>query len=329
MMTDMRYVLITPARNEQRHLETTIRCVVSQTRLPIKWIIVNDGSTDLTADIIDRYAVQCPWIEKLDMPQHRDRSFAAKARCFNAAYDRIQQLDFEVIGNLDADVQFESDYCEFLLAQFQSDPSLGVAGTPFVEENYDSGRDSFEGAVHVPGGCQLFRRQCLVEVGGYIPNRAGGVDWIAVTTARMKGWNTRSFNEKRFIHNRPLGTAERSAFAGQFSYGEKDYYLGNHPLWEAVRIGYRTVRRPYLVGGLALLLGYAWAAMRRYERPVSRDLMRFHRGEQMRKLSAIARSLSRLERVNAYSLTTAPGTRETTRLEYQRELSHSSSDELR
>src|SRR4030095_13130382 len=101
------------------------------------------------------------------------------------------------------------------------EPVLGVARTPFTEDDgYDTARDSFEGENHVAGGCQLFRRKCFEDIGGYVPNRAGCIDWIAVTTARMRGWKTRSFPEKRFRHYRRLGTAERGVVAALFSYGE-------------------------------------------------------------------------------------------------------------
>ena len=135
---------------------------------------------------------------------------------FNAGLERVQSLQFDVIGNLDADLSFEPDYLEFLMRKFSEDPKLGVAGTPFIEDGYDSARDSFEGENHVAGGCQIFRRQCFQEIGGYIPNRAGGIDWIAVTTARMKGWKTRFFPEKRFHHYRTLGTAGRSSLRRPF-----------------------------------------------------------------------------------------------------------------
>ncbi len=304
----MRYILITPARNEEEHIERTIRCVVAQTLRPLRWIIVNDGSTDGTADIIDRYAKEHEWLERSDMPAHRDRSFAAKAHCFNAAFERVKDLEYDVIGNLDADLSFDEDYLEFLMSKFAEDPTLGVAGTPFVEEDgYDSAQDSFEGAIHVAGGCQLFRRECFEEVGGYVPNKAGGVDWIAVTTARMKGWKTRSFDEKRFVHYRSLGTAERGQLAALFSYGEKDYYLGNHPLWEFFRFSYRAVRPPYLLGSAALAGGYAWALVRRINRPVSPELMRFHRREEMRKLKRILASVVRLKRPDNFALMTGEG----------------------
>lgn len=116
----------------------------------------------------------------------------------------------------------------------------------------------------------------------------------------MKGWRTRSFREKWFFHHRSLGTAERSPLASAFSYGEKDYYLGGHPLWELCRVGYRMGKPPYLIDGLAVGLGYASAALRRIDRPVSGELMRFHRREQMRKLAAILRSLLTLKRIDSF-----------------------------
>jgi biofilm PGA synthesis N-glycosyltransferase PgaC len=157
----MRYVLITPARNEEAIIERAIQSMVTQTVLPEKWVIVNDGSSDSTAAIVDRYARTHAWIERLDMPAHRDRSFAAKAHCFNHAYQRVRDLEFDVVGNLDADLSFEPDYLKFLLDKFAQMPNLGVAGTVFREDGYDTRRDSFEGVNHVAGGCQLFRRRCF------------------------------------------------------------------------------------------------------------------------------------------------------------------------
>ena len=295
------FVLITAARNEEEHLERTILSIVSQTVQPVRWIIVNDGSADATPAIIDRYASSYPWITRLDMPQHRDRSFAAKANCFNAACRSIEGLPYEVIGNIDADITFEPDYLEFLLKKFAEIPDLGVAGTPLLAAGgYDTAKDSFEGENYVAGPCQLFRRSCLEEVGGYVPNKAGGVDWIAVTTARMKGWTTRSFGEKRYFHHRNFGTAERGPLAALYSYGEKDYYLGGSPLWEVCRIAYRIAKPPVFFGGVALGIGFLFASIRRIPRAVSPELMRFHRQEQMQKLGSIVKTMARLKKVDTF-----------------------------
>jgi glycosyltransferase involved in cell wall biosynthesis len=301
----MRYVLLTSARNEGKFIERTIRSVVTQTRLPERWVIVDDGSTDATAAIVESYLERYPWIELLRRPNRTERSFAGKAYAVNDALERVTPLQFEVVGNLDADVSFQPDYMAFVLEKFAMDPELGVAGTPFTEEGYDSTKDSFEGENYVAGPCQLFRYSCFRQIGGYVPNRAGGVDWIAVMTARMQRWKVRSFPEKRFHHHRPMGTAENGKLSALFAYGQKDYYLGGSPVWQLFRVAYRVTKKPYVTGGFALLFGYCWAALRRMERPVSPELMRFHRREQMKKLKALFRSFLRLKRADNFSLTTA------------------------
>jgi hypothetical protein len=139
-----------------------------------------------------------------------------------------------------------------------------------------------------------------------VANHAGGVDWIAVMTARMKGWTVTAFPEKRFHHHRPMGTAERGRVKAMFSYGQKDYYLGGSPVWQLVRSGYQTTKQPMVLGGLALLAGYCWATMSRMPRAVSPDLMRFHRAEQMRKLRAVLGSVARFKKVDAFRVETQP-----------------------
>ena len=295
------YVLVTPARNEEAFIAKTIESMIHQTHLPLKWVIVDDGSTDQTALIVRRYLSEYRWIELVQLPRRRDRNFAGKVGAFNAGFDRVKDTPFEVIGNLDADISFEPDHFEFLAERFADDPTLGVAGTFFREEGFNSESDTFAGRKHVSGQCQLFRRKCWEEIGGYIPHRAGGIDWIAVTTARMRGWRTESFREKWFFHHRHLGTAERGVLASSFSYGEKDYYLGGHPIWELFRVAYRVTKRPYLIDGLALGLGYCWAFLRRTPRPVSRELMTFHRKEQMDKLKVLWGCLIRFKRLGNFT----------------------------
>lgn len=297
------YVLITPSRNEEAFIEKTIESVIQQTVLPLKWVIVNDGSTDSTGAIAERYAAQHDWIEVANRPVRKERNFAAKVNAFNAGRERLKELKYDIIANLDSDVVLDRDHFEFLLKKFRDDSSLGVAGTIFSEEGgYSSGTDSFEGQNHVSGQCQVFRGECFDEIGGYFANKAGGIDWIAVATARMKGWKTRSFKEKSFFHNRHLGTAERGVLAASFSYGQKDYFLGGHPLWELFRVLYRMTKRPYVVDGLALAFGYGSAALRRLKRPVSKELMAFHRREQMSRLKTILKLLLTFKPIDKFTL---------------------------
>ncbi len=277
------YVLITPARNEAAFIEQTVKSVVGQTVRPARWVIVSDGSTDGTDDIVKRYAADNKWIELVRMPERRERHFAGKVHAFNAGYAKVNDLEYDIIGNLDADLSFGEDHFAFLLSKFAENPRLGVAGLPFKEgsHGYDYRFTSIE---HVSGHCQLFRRECYEAIGGYVPVEGGGIDLIAVLTARMRGWETRTFTEKYCLHHRNMGTAKENAFKARFRDGQKDYTLGAHPLWEICRTVYQATRKPYLIGGCMLLGGYVWCMLRGVERPLSSELMRFRRKEQMHRL---------------------------------------------
>ena len=286
--SQLTYVLVTPARNERDLIEGTIRSVIAQTHLPSKWVIVSDGSTDGTDEIVGSYAKEHAWIELLRMPEHRDRSFAAKAVCFNTGFDRLKSMSFDLIGNLDADITFAPDYYEFLVGRFAEMPELGVAGTPFIEDasrpQSHTYANRFADLQHVSGACQMFRRQCLEELGGYTPIKGGGIDWVAVTTARMKGWQTRTFLEKTCFHHRKMGTASRNPLMARFQHGQEDYYVGHHPLWQLLRGTFQMKSKPLVLGGLFLILGYFWAMVRRVRMPVSPELVSFRRAEQMARL---------------------------------------------
>jgi glycosyltransferase involved in cell wall biosynthesis len=283
----VKYVLITPAHNEAAFIEKTLESVTAQTALPERWVIVDDGSTDGTAEIVESYAQRQRWIQLLRRQQRRDRNFAGKAHAFNAGFERVRGLPFDIVGNLDADISFEPDYFEFLLGKFSEFPQLGVAGTAMREANYDAVKDSFYNDNDVFGACQLFRRTCFEQVGGYTPIKWGGIDWVAVRTARLKGWQTRSFCDKLFYHHRPMGATEANTWKARFDYGRKDYFLGNHPFWQVFRVSFQMMKRPYVVGGLLLLSGYFYSFASRMQRPVAPELLRFHRREQLDRLKQL------------------------------------------
>jgi glycosyltransferase involved in cell wall biosynthesis len=180
-------VLVTPARNEVEHIGATVVSVLAQTLRPLRWVIVSDGSTDGTDELVRRLAAGHDWIRLLRMPERRERHFAGKVHAFNAGLAALADLDYELIASLDADITLGPDHFVYLLQRFAEDPRLGVAGTPFCEDgrHYDY---RFTNIEHVSGACQVFRRACFEQIGGYQPVRGGGIDWIAVTTARMRGW---------------------------------------------------------------------------------------------------------------------------------------------
>jgi biofilm PGA synthesis N-glycosyltransferase PgaC len=277
------YALITPARNEEAFIELTIQSVVAQTLRPTRWVIVSDGSTDRTDEIVTKYAQEHEWIELVRMPQRAERHFGGKVMCFNAGLKRLAHLEHQVIGNLDGDLSFECDLFQYLIKKLEDNPRLGVVGAPFVEgkKTYDFRYSSVE---HVSGACQLFRRECFEAIGGYTPMKGGGIDVVAVLTARMKGWQTRTFPENVCVHHRGMGTASQGAIAARVKLGQKDYMLGRHFLWQFFRSIYQMSRRPFVIGGLALAWGYVFAFLRKNERPVPKELVEFQRLEQMKRL---------------------------------------------
>ncbi len=288
--TPRSYVIITPARNEAAFIEETLKSMVSQTVPPLKYVVVSDGSTDGTDEIVQKYAAQCSWLELVRMPERQERHFAGKVHAFNEGYARVKHLPYDLIGSLDADISFDAEYFSFLLGKFAANPRLGLAGTPHTENNrmYDYRFASLE---HVSGACQLFRRECFEAIGGYLPLKAGGVDLCAVLSARLRGWQTRTFPEKLCMHHRKMGSADKSGLAVILHDGKKDYLLGAHPLWEFFRAAYRMRKPPYIIGGACLFFGFFWPMLLRRERTAPKEIVEFRHREQRARLGVVLRRL--------------------------------------
>jgi len=283
MTSLLKYVIVTPARNEGDHIGLTLASVVKQTILPIKWVIVSDGSTDNTDEIVQKYAAEYQWIELVRMPERRERHFAGKVMAFNAGWDRVKSCEHDVICSLDADVSFEPEYFEYLLARLAENPKLGLVGTPFTEGQgtYDF---RFSSVEHVSGACQVFRRECFNAIGGYTPIKGGGIDLVAVVSARMRGWETRTFTDKLCFHHKKMNSAMNKGLRLPFRWGQSDYRLGSHPAWQFFRCVYQMSNQPYIVGGLVCMSGYFYSLMTRQPRAVSSEFAKFRGREQMLRL---------------------------------------------
>jgi biofilm PGA synthesis N-glycosyltransferase PgaC len=188
------------------------------------------------------------------------------------------------IASLDADISFDERYFDFLLGKLADNAALGLVGTPFKDGDRPVYDYRFVNIEHVSGACQLFRRECFEQIGGYRPLKGGAIDYIAVISSRMKGWKTRTFTEKICFHHREMGTAQHGQLRARFRMGQKDYAVGYHPLWEVFRTVYQMTKRPWILGGAALGIGYLWSAIRQVDRPVSPEMVEFQRREQMERL---------------------------------------------
>ena len=287
-LNKLKYVLITPARNEEEFIEKTIQSVVRQTVLPLKWFIVIDGSPDKTDTIIKHYLKENQWIELIKIPEsnRKQRDFASKVYAFNAGQEKARKLDYDIIGNLDADISFDADYFEYLLEKFYKNDRLGVGGTPFKEGKvqYDF---RFASTNHVSGACQLFRRECFEDIGGYTPLKRGGIDLLAVMTARMMGWYTQTYSGKICFHNKVKKKKKKHAWKDYWKSGYHDYLMGSHFVFQLFRSLYHMTNHPYVLRGSALILGYIWALVTMPKKYVSRELKQFRQKEQLNRIQSM------------------------------------------
>lgn len=281
------YVLITPAHNEAALIEHTAESVIAQTIRPLKWVVVNDASTDQTRQVVERYTHEHSFIELVNVERAAGRHFGNKVRAFNEGYARVKGLEYDFIGNLDADISCEPVYFENILKQFQLDTKLGLAGG-MVHTSINGQFVSQKVALDsVAGAVQLFRRECFDQIGGYRPMPLGGIDAAAEIAARMYGWKTRTFAAFPVREHRMTGSASSKPLIFRIKEGMRMHSLGYSPLFFCVRCMRRLAERPLVVGSFAALYGYWTSLLFRKPRAVSPEIVRFLRKEQRQKLKRL------------------------------------------
>ena len=276
------YVVITPVRDEEKHIQSTIESMVRQTVLPDEWVIVDDGSKDGTGKTIEEYAKRYPWIT----PVHRaDRGFRKSGGgvvdAFNDGYRALACRESEFIVKFDGDLIFEVDYFERCFEEFSRDPTLGVGGGTICY--VIDGKKRFEEtpAFHVRGATKIYRRNCWDSIGGLLP--APGWDTMDEVKANSLGWSTRSFPHLHLVHQRDTGAAD-GLWPTLVKYGRANYICGYHPLFMIAKAGVRLVKRPYLIGSLGLMYGFISGYLRRAPRFNDPAAITYLRHQQMCRL---------------------------------------------
>jgi poly-beta-1,6-N-acetyl-D-glucosamine synthase len=285
------YVLVTAAYNEGKLIENTIRSIISQTHPPARWVIVSDGSTDATDEIVQRYAAEHPFLQLARITEDHPRNFAAQADAINHGLARIGQTEYGFIGNMDADITLEPDYFARLLQKFEKDPSLGLGGGAIFEPCADGQfrERPTNSTASVAHACQLFRRECFEAIGGgYRSLPYGGPDTHAAVVARMKGWQVESFADLKVFHHRPTGTAG-GALPGFFRQGKMDYSLGTLPLFEFLKLLRRVRMKPYVIGSMVRLAGFLDSYWRGEKRAVPDDFVAYFQDEQRQRMKNFVR----------------------------------------
>ena len=285
------YVLVTAAYNEEKLIEQTIRSIVAQTVRPARWVIVSDGSTDRTDEIVKSYALSDDFIGLCRITEDHPRNFAAQVYAINRGLSQLRDVDYGYLGNFDADITIGPEYFASLLEKFRLDPSLGLAGGAVCERCRDGEFKprSMNSETSVAHACQLFRRECFEAIGGaYLPLRYGGPDTYAEASARMRHWQVKSFSELKVFHHRPTNSAD-GVIRGWFRQGKMDHSLGALPAFELLKLLRRVRAKPYVIGSIARLAGFIDSYLRREKRQVPSDFVAYLRREQKQRLIDVLR----------------------------------------
>ncbi len=285
-MKQGKYVVISPVRNEAKYLQRTIDTVVAQTTKPAKWIIVDDGSTDETPDIIARAAGAHDWIHLHRRPDRGGRKVGAGV--VDAFYDGLSLVnldDYEYLCKLDGDLELPSGYFEEMIKLCRAEPRLGtVSGKVYIRTA--DGREVSEriGDDVSVGALKFYRVACFREIGGF--QRVSSWDGIDCHLCRMKGWLAFSVDatETRVIHLRQMGSSQKGIWTGRKRWGWGKYYMGSHPLFVLAVAFYRMFEMPWVVGGLGIAVGYMEAMLRHEKRFDNDEYRKFLRRYEFRCL---------------------------------------------
>jgi biofilm PGA synthesis N-glycosyltransferase PgaC len=278
------YVIVTPVRDEASHILKTIEAVRSQTLLPTQWVVVDDGSTDGTGDILNKHASQTSWMSVVHRPNRGHRvNGGGVMEAFYTGYEVLNNVPWDYLVKLDGDLSFAPDYFARCLAMFEAEPKLGIGGGTVCQlehgkEEVDSKGDP---PFHVRGATKIYRRACWEAISPLV--RAPGWDTIDEVKANFHGWTTRTFADLTLIQHKPTGDAD-GAWRNAFKNGRANYITGYHPAFMMAKCIKRSVDRPVLVGSIALLSGFVSGYLKRIPRGADHRIIRYLRQQQMRRM---------------------------------------------
>jgi len=262
------YIVVSPVKDEQSYIETTIRAVTGQTVRPAQWVIVDDGSQDGTPEILARYAQQHPWITVVRVERDAKRRLGVAEVCaFDRGYRLVSQLPHDFVVKLDSDVDLPPTYFEELIARFQTDQSLGIASGVYFEQHGPAWQPVRMPEYHAAGASKMVRADCFSQIGGFI--FSPGWDTVDEIKARALGWKTCHFDDVAFLHLKPEGSASGYTKIAAMC-GEIDYRTGLSVPFFCLKVLHRMATgKPLFCAGIAMLFGFFRAFVSRKKRLVN------------------------------------------------------------
>ena len=280
----MKYVIITPAKNEASFIGITISSITTQTIQPLKYIIVDDGSDDETVEVVRSYQQQFPWIDlvQVDSKGEERRGGAKVVRAFEKGYNYLNtlHLDYDIIVKLDADLQLPAGYFEDVIKHFQQDTQLGMCGGYIKNKVGDQLITEPYSDYHVRGAFKSIRRICFEQIGGFKP--LWNWDSLDQIEAMAKGWKTKVIDQA-VIQFRPTSAAY-SPTRQQMRDGYDAYCLRNSFLLVLLRTLPRLAVKPYVVAGLFYLAGYFKAMFKSEPISIDKEIARFYNRFHLKRI---------------------------------------------
>lgn len=284
--TARQYLVISPCRNEQDYMRLTLDAMVAQTQRPALWVIVDDGSTDDTPEILAGFAAKHDWIRVVPKPDRGHRAVGPGViDAFYAGLEAVDEADeYPFWAKLDLDLDIPPKYFEILVDRMVADPRIGTcSGKPYIRRGgaLESEKKSDDFSV---GMTKLWRQSCFKAIGGLVRE----VMWDAIDChkARQLGWRAISWDEPdlRFEHLRPMGSSQTSIYTGRRRHGFGQYFMGTDPFYFSATAVFRMLEPPVILGGLSMLQGYFGALLRKERRLDDPELIAFIRQYQRRIL---------------------------------------------
>ena len=284
----VKYIIVTPAKNEAKYIEQTIHSIKKQILQPEKWIIVNDGSSDETQEIVERHMADYDRIVLVNKKKTsaKRRRGQGVVEAFYEGYNLCANVDHNYLVKLDSDLLLDADYFKKIFERFERDPKLGIAsGVSYIERGGSWVPESDQTKGFTFGESKVYRRQCFQDIGGLVPHM--GWDGIDHIKAVMLGWKASSFVDVIFYHLRHEGSGT-GLIKSSYEEGLCCHFMGYHPLFFIARClnAMRGFPRgfPFAVRGFAMFAGYAVSIIKRKERLSDKQLITFLRKKQIQRL---------------------------------------------
>jgi len=280
------YVVITAVKDEERYIEFTIKSMLKQTIKPLRWVIVDDGSTDNTPAMIKNYAEKYPWIKCVyGTDQGQRKPGVRHIRAFYQGLDALDKTDWDFIVKLDGDLSFEEDYFEKCFMRFNDNTKLGIGGGVILNVLGDKLIPEKHPLFHVRGATKIYKRTCWEAIGGIVVSQC--YDTVDEVRANMLGYQTRSFLDINLIHHRYTGNAY-GKWGSSVKNGVANYLSGYHPLFMFAKCGKRFLQKPYSINAIGLGYGYINGYLKNIPQAIDSETIKYLRRQQLRRLMCMS-----------------------------------------